>query len=159
MLVFIIGTCFLGGLVMLAAPIWYIRKIEKEETDLATVSLHSFGYTLFVSGIATIDIVASDSSFAAFIDPKSYELTSSMAYFWLTCILLTLFGVLLSNELLRWRKTAGSWMDIALPSIHCQSRYCFSSVALSKRFNIVRPLSQPSMIALRPNARMLHSTV
>lgn len=118
LLVFIIGTCFLGGLVTLAAPIWYIRKIGKGETDLVTVTLHKFDYSLLVSGCATLDVVVSVSSFVAFLNPKTYDLTSPLGYFWLACIGFALFGVVLTmNYFDGDKRQALGWILLSIPVI------------------------------------------
>lgn len=51
-----IAIFFLGGLVTLVAPIWYLRSIQTGYRALAESLLPDFQYTLYVSGVTLIGI-------------------------------------------------------------------------------------------------------
>lgn len=106
----VIGISFLGGLVTLAAPMWYMRAVGKGDMNLATAKLPDFGDTLGFSGGATLSIVISAASFV----------TASMVrrVFWFSMVILALLGVVLAMKYYhsKIRQTVGGLL-ILVPMI------------------------------------------
>jgi hypothetical protein len=91
LLYFVIIVSFLGGLVTLATPMWYMRAVGKGNMNLATAKLPDFRDTLLIAGFATASLVVSAASFAE---------TSIMALqaFWLLMGVVTLVGIVLAMK-------------------------------------------------------------
>jgi hypothetical protein len=110
LLYFMIGVSFLGGLVTLAAPMWYMRAVGKGDMNLATAKLPDFGDTLVIAGTATASLVISAGAFA----------TTRMALqaFWFFMWPITLLGVVLAMKFFhsRIRQTVGALL-VVIPII------------------------------------------
>jgi hypothetical protein len=119
-LYFIIGTCFVAGLLSLAAPMWYMRAVGKGDMDLATDRLHGFGYTLLVAGSATFDFIISISSlYAIFLTANLNSPPSPLAIFWiLMCVFVPGFGPMLTMTFFKGEKgQLIGWIMLVIPII------------------------------------------
>lgn len=79
------GACFCAGVVTLALPMYYMRRVGKGDMNLATSRLHGFDYALAVFGIATFDVVIAVSSMIALAPALSIYYSSWLppAFQWL----------------------------------------------------------------------------